>query len=139
MRCSQGFTLIEVVLALGILATTMYTLSSLQIRSLYRIIKDREQIEKVFLTKRHIYRAHLKPLSAGKKLVVKVEQPPATFVTEISELGKKSALRKFAQDLNLLKTECLWKSEFMSGQLDMISFTPKTEEEKEKQKKKGAK
>ncbi len=137
MRHSPGFTLIEVVLAIGILATTMYTLSSLQIRSLYRIIKDREQIEKIFLTKCQCYRAHLKPLAAGKRVVVKTENPPTTFTTEVSEIGKKSALVKFAQDLNVLKTECLWKSEFMNGQLDMISFTPKTAEEKEQQKKKA--
>ena len=54
-RFSDGFTLMEVLIALFILTSSVYVLFDIQIKSVFRTFRDREIIERVFLVKRDCY------------------------------------------------------------------------------------
>src|SRR5579862_3690490 len=51
-----AFTMIEVLLALSILASSVFLLSRLNVRSLFRVMRDRDEIEKIFLIKKDFYK-----------------------------------------------------------------------------------
>lgn len=133
---SSGFTLIEVLIALGILVSSVFVLSNLQIRLLFRVLKDREQIEKTFLIKNDLYKAFLKPPAQGKPMVTKYQQDALSITSERLEIAKNSALLEPKDQLSILKTYGNWVGD--AGQkrsLEMITILVK---KIEKNKKKSA-
>lgn len=120
---SHGFTLIEVLIALGILVSSVFVLSSLQIRSLFRILKDRERIEKTFLIKTELYKALIKPPLQGKPIVINNKQNMLAITSEKIELQKQSNLIDLKDQLSLIKSSGQWTSDTGNKQsLDMVSM-----------------
>jgi len=82
--------------------------SNLQIRSLFRIIKDREWIEKTFLIKNDLYKAFLKPPVIGKPMITKYDQDALAITSERLDIAKNSALLEPKDQLSVLKTSGNW-------------------------------
>jgi prepilin-type N-terminal cleavage/methylation domain-containing protein len=130
---SSGFTLIEVLIALGILVSSVFVLSNLQIRLLFRVLKDRERIEKTFLIKNDLYKAFLKPPDQGKPMVTKYEHDALSITSERLEIAKNSALIEPKDQLSILKTYGNWVGDAgQKGSLDMMTILVKKIEKNKK-------
>lgn len=67
MHNKGAFTLLEVLMALGIVIMAVSIIANLQIRSLDRMLRDRDDLEKIFLLKRTVYESFLNPPQDQKK------------------------------------------------------------------------
>jgi len=122
---SKGFTFAEVLLALFVLATSMYLLSNLQFRSLMKVSDGREEIERVFLIKKALYELFLDPIlkKKDKQIVEKLEKPEVVITSHNKAIDKKkSVLKDFAEDIDIIWAEGTWKSGMRNRRSKMISF-----------------
>ena len=129
---SGGFTLIEVILAMGVLTTTIFLVSSLMLRSFYRVEECRDDIEKVFIIKRELYANYLKHPKEGKKVVQKIEVPAITITSVLGDIQEKSVFRKLKDKLKIVRSDATWKTDKRTRESSMQSFvfSPKKEEKK---------
>jgi hypothetical protein len=132
MKHSQGFTLIEVILAMGVLTTTIFIISGLMLRSFLRVQENRDDIEKVFLIKRELYTHYFKPPKKDKKVVQKIENPAVTIASRLVEINKKSSLKDLKDSLKIVRSDAIWKTDKFFREASMVSFVfqPKKEEQK---------
>jgi hypothetical protein len=128
----SGFTLIEVLLAMFILISGVYVLSDLQIRSFFRVLSDREEVERIFLVKKDFYTVFIKGQAKIKKLVTKLEEPDIKIVTEAVEISGKSSFKSLKKKLQLVQTEGTWKSGPSNRSLKIVGFVLKPEEKEPK-------
>ncbi|MFH0898819.1 MAG: type II secretion system protein [bacterium] len=135
MKKNVGFTLIEVLIAITILVSSVFVLNSLQIRSLLRVEKDREEIERTFLVKKEIYLEYLNPAKAGKKRVTKIEEPELQLTIQAVEFAAKSALAPFKDSLKLIQCDGDWKKDQTERKIRMVTLLRKPVDDKEKKKK----
>lgn len=129
---SVAFTLVEVLIALFILATTGYVLSSVQMRSFLRVKKHRESIARIFLIKKELYKFFIKQPKSGKPVVLRLENPDIRITSEMVEIPKKSSLRHFKDNLRIIQSEADWKDFDFVRREKMISFIYKDPDQKEK-------
>ncbi|MFH1831717.1 MAG: type II secretion system protein [bacterium] len=135
-RC-PGFTLIEVVIAIVILVSSVFVLNDLQIKSLFHIMKDREEIERIFLVKQFVYKACLYPEQVTKRVVTKFDDPGVpelTVVTESPEIAVKSELYKLKDLVKIFYADGTWKSSAGTRQMKMITLLRKEPDANKKQK-----
>lgn len=130
---SQGFTLIEVILAMGVLTSTVFIISGLMLRSFLRVQENRDDIEKVFLIKRELYANYFNPPKYNKKNIQKVEEPAITITSKLDEINKKSSLRDLSKSLRVVRSDAIWKMNNNVRESSMVSFIfyPKREEQKQ--------
>jgi len=131
MKNQKGFTLLEVLMALVILVTAVSLLSSLQLRSLMRMWRSREEIERVFLVKKDLTDIFLKLPKKEKPIVKKIEDPQIKIITQVEEINKKSDLSSFIETIKIVRTQGEWKSGLVDRKLSMISFVLKPEEKEQ--------
>jgi prepilin-type N-terminal cleavage/methylation domain-containing protein len=134
MKKNAGFTIIEVLIAMGILVGAVYTLSDLQIRSLFRIIKDREKIANIFLVKREIYRTYLYPPRDDKGIkprTITLEKPALTIATEPVQISKKSSFKSMHELVFLVKTHGKWVRGDSKRAIDIFTIVPKPKKKEE--------
>lgn len=129
---SQGFTLIEVILAMGVLTATVFIISGLMLRSFLRVQENRDDIEKVFLIKRELYANYFSPPQNHKKNVQKIEEPAITITSQLDEISKKSNLSDLSNALRIVRSDAIWKMNNNVRESSMVSFIfqPKQEVQK---------
>lgn len=133
MKQTPAFTLIEVMIALFILATTGFVLSSVQMRSYLRVETNRKNVERVYLIKKELYQLLMTPPKSDKPVVVKLENPILRITSNMVEIPKKSSLYSFKDNLRIIQSEADWKDAGRVRKEKMISFVYKEpEDEKEK-------
>src|SRR5277367_5544769 len=131
-RKQPSFTLIEVLLATFVLVSAVYVLSNLQIRSMFRVLSDREEVERVFLVKRDFYSVFIKGKAKIKKAVTKLEEPDVKIVTDAVDFSGKSSFKSLKNKLQLVQTEGTWKSGPFNRSLKIVGFVLKPEEKEQK-------
>lgn len=133
MKQTPAFTLIEVMIALFILATTGFVLSSVQMRSYLRVETNRKNVERVYLIKKELYQFLMTPPKSDKPVVIKLENPILRITSNMVEIPKKSSLYSFKDNLRIIQSEADWKDAGRVRKEKMISFVYKEpEDEKEK-------
>lgn len=125
MKTRQGFTLAEVMLALTVLITSAYILSNIQIRSSFKVAKNREEIRRVFLIKKELYNLLLSPLKKDKPRTTTLNTPPTKIVSDKKKIERKSSLKNFQNDIDIIWSEGEWELSGKMHTLKMISFAPK--------------
>jgi len=139
----SGFTIIEVLLAMFILTSSVFVLSQLNMRSLFRVVRDRDEIEKIFLIKKDfnkfIFKLDQKKWpTLAKPQVHKLENPEITISSYVRDIDKKSSLKKFKDQIYIAQSEGTWKSKERDDTVynaKIVSFVLKPVQEKEKEKK----
>jgi prepilin-type N-terminal cleavage/methylation domain-containing protein len=132
MKNNKGFTLIEVLMALFILTGSVFVLSDLQIKSIFRTLKSRDEINRIFLIKEKLYSNYINPPKKTKKVVDQTEEPETTSTVEISEIEKSSELRDFVDDIHIVSCLGEWQSNDDKFERKMISFILKPKEKEKK-------
>jgi type II secretory pathway pseudopilin PulG len=129
-----GFTLVEVLMAMGIVIFAVSLIADLQFRSLIRMTRDRDDIEKVYLVKQELFKHMLEPQKEKKKYTAALENPEIKFSTQVDPINPKSALADLKENLLLVRTEGLWKHDNVKRSTSILALVfkpiPKKDEKK---------
>lgn len=131
----QAFTLAEVLIALFILTGSVYVLSGLTFRSSRKVMHSADEVERIFFLKKYSYFYTLHPgkVKAEKPQKISLENPDVQITVERKGIdSKKSALKDFAKEIEIVFTEGTWSKGTQKHRLNMISFVPKPQEKTEK-------
>ncbi len=118
----KGFTLIEVMIALIILSTTIFTLSQIQVSSMMRVLYGREEIDRLYLIKKYAYRMYTEPKKAKKARKKDVEEPGMKLFLEMKPIHKKSSLQKFSKRLRIIESRGEWQRGVKNKVLPIVSL-----------------
>ena len=126
MQKNSSFTLIEVAFSLFILITSVYLLSNLQFRALDKARATKDEIIRVFFIKKYLYKLYISLPKKDKPLKVVMENPNVVITSHKQEINKKSSLKQFAKDIDIIWTSGNWKQAgIFDKELKMISFVHK--------------
>lgn len=135
-RAKPAFTLFEVLLALALLVGAVSMIANLEYRSLSRVLRDRDEIEKIFLIKKELYTHFFKLPEKAKKIVTKLESPgpEIAIATQIVDVAPKSSLFRLKDKLTIVQTQGRWKigKDDYDATMIAVAFKPKSDKEKEK-------
>lgn len=132
MKNKNAFTLFEVLLSLVVLTSAVYIISNLQTRALFKVLGERDEIEKTFRMKKDLYLNFFNPPEEGKKVVNKIENEDVSFTTQPVEIDVKSQLVDMKKNVKIIKTDALWKFKDAMHEDSMVSFIYQPPKEKEK-------
>lgn len=125
-----GFTFVEVLLALVILTMTTFNLSKIQMRALFRIVDDRNEIIQTFQTKKCLYQMFTKP--ADKEFTKKIvfEDTKLTVNTAQRPVHEKSSLGFLNNQLAVIEAQGVWDGRSGQNIARLASFVYSPQEEK---------
>lgn len=126
----KAFTLIETLIAIMILAVSITILSSLQVRTFFRVLKGREAINRVFLIKKEFYESFFELPKIKKPITKEFEDINLKVTTIFKDIEKKSSLNNFVGEMQILESTGQWSSDFGSNDLKMLGLVLLSEEEK---------
>lgn len=124
----NGFTLLEALVALLILISAVTIFTRTQLRSLFRVSKERQFLNRAFLIKSNLFDFIEKlkdEKNKDKKLSKSIESPEIRVISNIIDIDKKSKLKKFADDIFIVKTEGKWQNFGTNYNLSYITFVEK--------------
>lgn len=125
---SRGFTLIEVMIAMFILATSMFFMSELQVKAMLRVWHGREDIDRLYLIKKYAYRMSFEPKKARRQSH-QFDDPEMNLVIEPCSIHKKSSLAPFAKQVQFLKSTGHWARGSSSRSLSIVTLIPLAKQE----------
>jgi prepilin-type N-terminal cleavage/methylation domain-containing protein len=125
---TNGFTLIEVLGAMAIMTGTVYVMSDLHIRSMFRLIREREKFLKFYIVKNAL--AQQMPLLCKEFKPTKPERVEdeavanqLTLGVEVLEPNPKSPLKDILGDqLALVQATGTWKNGPFDYDIKLVSF-----------------
>jgi len=123
-KALPAFTIIEVMISLFILTATMFVLSQLQLRSMLRVWQSREDIDRVYVIKKFLYRMYQNPADA-RKTSQKFDEPDMHMVIEPVEIHKKSVLAPYAKQLQYLRATAKWSRGTAQRSLYLFALAPR--------------
>jgi prepilin-type N-terminal cleavage/methylation domain-containing protein len=127
MNRRSAFTLVEVMIALFIASTTLFALSELQLRSMLKVWQSREDIDRVYVVKKFLYRMYLSP-DQIRKTSQKFEEPAMQMRIEPVPIHTKSSLAPYAKQLQFLHATATWSRGTATRMLDLYALTPRSPE-----------
>lgn len=125
----QGFTLIEVLIAMAILAGSVYVLCDVHIRSLYRLMYERDLLLNFFVAKKKL--VEQMPLLEKKFKPQKsfVEERTLNVAVDLVEPDKKSILTNIlGRKLALVKVVGSWQRGPFNEEVSAVGFVLREEE-----------
>ncbi len=144
MKKLSGFTLIEVLLALFIMTAALYVLSDAQIRSVRRVMWNRDEVDRIFLIKKAWLQAFLNPNKKDEsKPIIKDLKNPDVKIKTTQTKPTRSLLNKTQKDgeaknikdpLQMVTSEGEWQSGVFKEKITFVGFIYKKPEEKEDKK-----
>jgi len=130
---SDAFTIAEILIALFVLASSMSVLADLQVKSMFRVQRGRDEIERMPLIKEQLYRLFARPEPPSKKeQLITVKEPKTVIKMGMNDIDKKSSLfAQFKNDISVIWAEGSWKRGNRDATMKMISFVTKPPEKQE--------
>lgn len=127
----KGFSLLEVLVALLILVATVSFYSSTQLRSVLKITKEKEYLDRIFVIQSEFIDFIDKQLEKMQKVLKKdIESPRMKVVSQLMDIDKKSSLNLFVNDLKIVKTQGNWNSIGNNFVLSFVTFIESEKKEK---------
>lgn len=143
MITKQGFTIVEVLLAMFILISAIFVLSNLQMRAIYRVMKDKKTARNIYLVKKKLHLAMMperkKKVDANKinkKLSDQISADEQSVKVAISskDIDKKSKLVAFAKGMRMVKAEGTFDDRGKKQKIFMSTLIQEPEKKEEKKK-----
>ncbi len=126
----NAFTFVEVLIALLVLAVSMYFYADLQTRAIRKVQKSANTIERIFHLKKYLYQLYLAPPTGDKPLKIVMEDPEIIITANKEEIHKrKSELAPFANEIDIIVSDGKWLKGPLEQTVKMISFVPKKQED----------
>lgn len=113
------------------MTTSVLLITGLQTKAIFRVIDDRDAIEKIFLVKKDLY-LNMLEIPTKQKTINKLDNQDMTITTEIIDIAGKSCLVPWKDKLKIIKSEGEWKKDMFTRSAVMGSIIFKPEEKKEK-------
>ncbi|MEX0848691.1 MAG: prepilin-type N-terminal cleavage/methylation domain-containing protein [Candidatus Dependentiae bacterium] len=137
---SNGFTLIEVLLAMTLVGVVLTPIYSLQNTVFTRVLKMVNAVERMFvaydffLDEENVLRQNRKKKKEQKKITKKIDDPSTELIYEVQDVPKDSALQKNFNNLYIEKTTWDWQegNKKRSDQFINILFEPPMPKKQEK-------
>lgn len=98
----------EILVSLFILSSSMFILSELQVKSMLRVWYGREEIDRLYIIKKYLYKSYLDPEKARKQ-TRQFEDPELKVTVEPVGIHKKSSLAPYGDYLQLLQSGGTWQ------------------------------
>jgi len=127
-RKPDAFTIIKVLIATAVLASSVFVLSRLQFNSWLKVNLSTQTVERVFFVKKYLYQLLLAPPTKDKPEKVSLDKPELHIKTSKREIDpKKSSLKEFAQEIDIIQSQGTWGEEQGTNKktINMISFVLK--------------
>lgn len=129
MKKQSGFSMFEVIVAMAILTSTVYVLSDLHIRSMYKMIREREQFLKIFLIKNALNEQLPVISKTFKPIRINDENLSMQIIVNLVEPQKNSLLNELlGNQLSLIKSTGSWKNGPFSYNIELHSFAQREQE-----------
>jgi len=126
----NAFTFVEVLIALLVLAVSMYFYADLQTRAIRKVQKSANTIERIFYIKKYLYQLYLAPPTSDKPLKIVMEDPEIVITANKEEIHKrKSELAPFSSEIDIIVSDGKWLKGPLEQAVKMISFVPKQEKD----------
>ncbi|MBD3273613.1 prepilin-type N-terminal cleavage/methylation domain-containing protein [Candidatus Dependentiae bacterium] len=126
----KGFTLLEVLLSLLILVSAVTIFSSTQLRSVLRIFKEKEFLDRAFIVEQELINFIEIQDEKSKRLEKKeIENPEMKIVLQKMDIDKKSSLRSFMNNIKIVKSEATWNYFGANYKLPFVTFMETKEKE----------
>lgn len=129
---SSAFTFAEVLISLFVLTGSVYVLSGLHFRAARATKNSSDEIERVFFVKDKLYKLYINaPTEPGTESIAKestttIDEPELTISSYKQKIDeKKSELKDFSKELDIIVSEGTWKFGTETRSIKMISFAPK--------------
>ncbi len=129
----NAFTLIEVLFAITMASASLIVLASMQSRSLFLTLKDRDEIGHIFFIKKELYQFFVAPeiVNDRKTKKTEFEQVEMKVLSSFGEVEKRSKLaERFGTRISLISSEGSWLYEGRKKLQKIISFVLKLEKRK---------
>lgn len=128
----KGFSLLEVLMSLFILVAAVTIFSSLQLKSLLRINKEKNYLDRIFIVRDELINFINQQDEKKKKQSKKnIDEPELKIISEIIDIDKKSELNNFSEYIQIVKTEGAWDYFGNNYSLPFITFVVKEKEVKQ--------
>lgn len=119
----KGFTLLESLFALIILTIAVSIFSNTQMRSLLRVLKEKDFLDRIFLVRGELLsfldKQDQKRVNNFKK---NIEHPDLKIDCKIIDIDKKSKLKSFMNDIQIVKTQGDWKGDGKNYSIFFVTF-----------------
>ncbi len=103
----RGFTLLEVLLALGLLTGVVALVANIQFRTFDRLVTDRNTLQKTYICRRYLQEMLVK-MSKSRQQKDEQENPALRLKATLQQPEKKSVLAAYAHDLYIAHAEVAW-------------------------------
>lgn len=107
MRNNAGFTLLEVVLTLGLLASCMVFFLRWQGIVVGATLQDWHDFERILVIKNNLYKQMLNPKEGVEQ--TRDQDLHTTFVTTVKPVPNSSSLARFAPALRMVQASAQWQ------------------------------
>ncbi|MGD1997483.1 MAG: hypothetical protein PVJ92_01060 [Candidatus Dependentiae bacterium] len=121
-----AFTIPEILVSLFILSSSMFILSELQVKSMLRVWYGREEIDRLYLIKKYLYKSYLDPEKARKQMR-QFEEPELKVTVQPAGIHKKSSLAPYSDYLQLLQSRGTWQRGGRPKTLSIVTVVPRPE------------
>ncbi|MBM3886558.1 prepilin-type N-terminal cleavage/methylation domain-containing protein [Candidatus Dependentiae bacterium] len=128
MKNSRGFTLIEVLVAMAILVSTVYVLSDLHIRSMFRLMRDRDYFLHFFTVKSALMQQFPLVKKDFKPRKEKLDDEGINLTVALVEPNAKSPVKDIlGNNLALVQVVGSWKQGPFDYDVRLMSVMPREE------------
>ncbi len=139
---NNGFTLLEVMVAMTALAVSIYLISNLQIKSLKKVMRSVDKIDRIFFIKKELFNIYNDPPIKRKPIKKIIAKPNLTIISHREKINeKKSSLKDFAKNIEIVWSEGNWEKYGDKFHMKIISLItkpkPKAHKQEEKKKEKS--
>ena len=127
-----GFTFAEVLISLFVLTVSMYIYTNLQFRATSKIRNSTDAVFNLFAIKKQLYDLYLNAEAQKKPTKITVERNvPVTITTRKKSINKKkSSLKGFFKEIDILTAKGTWKDGLRTKSSTMLTFVRKPNEKK---------
>ncbi|MCB9493247.1 MAG: hypothetical protein H6679_03160 [Epsilonproteobacteria bacterium] len=136
MKVKRAFMLIEVLIAAFVLLSGVYVAARLQMKSMLRVLGDRDHTQKIFLIKKDLFSVFIDPPEFVPEKPALQEHALVGLKVEMKKekIHEKSGIEQFADRLELIKVKGSWKTGLISQDDVMLGFMPIPQDTEEKKK-----
>ncbi len=121
-----AFTIIEVMFAIVLMSTALLMLLPVQLRSLNRIMRGRNDLQRIYILREKLGELLVTPPEKLKSQAEKREKPPTEVNVTFNEITKKSHLHDFTKDIVIARVDGTYDNRKQT----LITFVPKPEAKK---------
>ena len=133
MKRCRGFTILEVLIAIGIFSSFLVLILRQQIFSVRREVAGTSKVDRIFYLEKYFFKPFFSPPKKAPRKK-KLEEPLPTMEIDVSMQGisRKSALKDVRENMVRLGVRGSWGSGVLAEEIELVGFVAKPKDTKKK-------